>query len=309
MRNVELALVRSNSSLRSEKREEKMRKILVLFILAACAAAAGCKSAPGENEPVIEDRVASQKAIDEADILFSKGKFYKAYQKYEEGLRLYVRNPRREEIVKREIEDIGLKFLDGTIKTGWFGTNLFRSAHPELGVEIVRKVVLRSSKQGYAFLPDAQYKLATYLFKNERYEEAQREFEFLIENFKDSYWTTISEFLLAESFYLQNQGARFDEGTLADAQKHYEKFLEKAAGGVGRTDEKYVTQARARLEAIRNTMAENQYLVGKDYFDHGRYRSAAYVLRRVPTQYPGTTWADKADQLLAKAQKKIDEER
>jgi outer membrane protein assembly factor BamD (BamD/ComL family) len=299
----------SDLSDRRGEREEKMKRTFALIALAACAAFAGCKSAPSGDEAVIEDRVAAQKAIDEADRLFDSGKFYKAHQQYDMGLRLYARHPRREEIVKREIEDIGLKFLDGTIKTGWFGTNLFRSRHPELGVEIIRKVVLKNFKQGYAFLPDAQYKLATHLFNSQRYEEAQLEFEFLIKNFKDSYWTTISEFLLAESLYRQNQGARFDQKTLVDAQAHFNAFLERSQTGVEGADDAHVAEARERLETIRNTMAQNQYLIGEFYYGQRKYRAAAEALRIVPAQYPGTVWADRADQLLAKVQQKIDEER
>jgi outer membrane protein assembly factor BamD (BamD/ComL family) len=286
-----------------------MKKLLALFMLALCAAFAGCKSTPSENEPVVENRAAAQKAIDEADRLFDKGKYYKAYQQYEQGLRLFMRHPRREQIVKREVEEIGLKFLDGTVRTGWFGTNLFRRPQPELGVEIIRKVVLKNYRQGYDFLPDAQYKLATYLFNEQRYEEAQLEFEFIIKNFKESYWTTISEFLIAECFYRQNQGARFDQGTLDDAQEHFMKFLEKSETGLGAADDQHVAQARERLETIRNTKAGKEYLKGQFYFEQGKYRSAAALLRDIPVKYPGTVWADKADQLLAMAQKMIDAER
>jgi len=278
-------------------------------MLGLCAAFAGCKSAPSEDEALIEDRAAAQKAIDEADKLFDTGKYYKAYQQYEQGLRLFMRHPRREEIVKREIQDIGLTFLDGTIKVGWFGTNLFRRKQPELGVEIIRKVVLKNYRQGYDFLPDAQYKLATFLFSEERYEEAQLEFEFIIKHFKDSYWTMISEFLIAECYYRENQGAKFDQGTLDDAQEHFQKFLEKNETGLGAADDQHVAQARERLETIRNTKAEKEYIKGQFYFEHGKYRAAAALLRDIPVKYPGTVWADKADQLLAEAQGKIDAER
>jgi outer membrane protein assembly factor BamD (BamD/ComL family) len=286
-----------------------MKKLLALFMLALAAAFAGCKSAPSGDEPVIEDQAAAQKAIDEADQLYDKGKYFKAYNKYEEGLRLYMRNPRRAEIVRREVEDIGLRFLDGTIRTGWFGTNLFSRPHPDVGVDIVRKVVLRNYRQGYDFLPDAQYKLATYLFSEGRYEEAQLEFEFIIKNFKDSIWTTISEFLIAECYYRENQGAMFDQATLDDAQEHFQKFLERSESGIGSADDEHVAQARERLETIRNTKAEKEYLKGEFYVQQGRYRAAAELLRDIPVKYPGTVWADKADQLLATTQAKIDAER
>lgn len=284
-----------------------MKKTLLLLAVALCAA--GCQLAAPEDEgPAIEDRLAAQQAISEADTLFDRGKFYKAYKAYEKGLRLYMRHPRREEIVRREIEEIGLKFLDGTIKVGWFGTGFLARPRPGLGEEIVRAVVLRHSKQGYEFLADAQYRLATHIFERRRYGEAEIEFKFLIKNFKDSYWTTISEFLLAESLYLQNQGAKFDKGTLDDAQEHYMIFLEKSAAGPASEDER-AARARERLETIRNTKAEKEYLKGRFYFEQRQYRAAAAVLREVAPQYPGTVWAERSDALLARAQEKIDKER
>lgn len=290
-----------------------MKKTLALLAVALCAcgfAAAGCSLASPEDEgPAIEDRLAAQQAISEADGLFDKGKFYKAYKSYEKGLRLYPSHPQREKIVRREIEEIGLKFLDGSIKVGWFGTGFLARPRPEVGVDIVRAVVLRHGKQGYEFLADAQYRLATHIFERRRYGEAEIEFKFLIKNFKDSYWTTISEFLLAESLYLQNQGAKFDKGTLDDAQEHYMLFLEKSAAGVGASEEERAVRARERLETIRNTKAEKEYLKGKFYFEQRQYRAAAAVLREIAPLYPGTVWAERADALLAKAQHKIDQER
>lgn len=209
--------------------------------------------------------------------------------------------------MRREIDQIGYKFLDGTIKTGWFGTGFLRHSNPEQGVEIIRKVVLRNHAQGYDFLPDAQYRLAKYLFDHERYEEAQLEFEYLINSFKDSIWVTISEFLLGESFFLTNQGAAYDEGSLNNAQTHYEKFLELS--GATATADPHVAKAHERLETIRNRKAEKEYLKGEFYFKNRKWRAAAEVLRPVPAKYPGTVWADKADKLLAKAQAKINEDR
>ncbi len=287
-----------------------MKKIFALFVFALCASAAGCALAGPDGEgPVIEDRLAAQEAISKAEQLFDRGKFYKAYKGYERGLRLYPRHPQREKIVRREIEEIGLKFLNGSIRVGWFGTRFLARSRPEVGVDIIRKVILRHHKQGYEFLADAQYRLATYMFERRRYEEAQLEFEFLIKNFKDSYWTLISEFLLAESLYLQNQGAKFDRGTLDDAQEHFRRFLDRSGVGPGATEDERVEQARERLETIRNTKAEKEYLKGRFYFESGRYRAAAFVLRDIPARYPATVWAEEADKLLAETQKKIDEER
>ena len=287
-----------------------MRKLFALSLLAVCITGAGCSLGVPEDEgPAIEDQLAAQEAINQADQLFDRGKFYKAYKAYERGLRLYRRYPQREKIVRREIEEIGVRFLDGTIKVGWFGTGFLARPRREVGVDIIRQVVMKHRREGYEFLPDAQYNLATYLFDRQRYEEAQIEFEFLIRNFGDSYWTTISEFLLAESLYLQNQGARFDRGTLDDAQEHYTRFLERSGTGLGPVGDERTSRARERLDAIRNTKAEKEYLKGEFYFKREQYHAAKIMLEGVSGRYAGTVWADEAEKLLAKTQRKLDEER
>lgn len=52
-----------------------MKRTLAVLFLALAAVVAGCKGVPSEDEPVIEDQLAAKNAIDEADVLFTRGSF------------------------------------------------------------------------------------------------------------------------------------------------------------------------------------------------------------------------------------------
>jgi tetratricopeptide (TPR) repeat protein len=281
-----------------------MWKSAAVVVLAA-ALLAGCAAMP-EEEAVVRDVKKGQEIIAGADLLFDQGRFYKAFLEYENGLRYYPDIPRREEIVRREIEQIAYPYLDGKIKHGWFGTGLFATPRRRRGVEIIQQVVRSNVSRRYGFLADAQYKAATWLFDEGEFGLAQHEFEYLLENFKDSYWTTVSEYLLAESFFKQNMGPRYDQGTLDDAKYHYEEYLRRieASGSTG--DEERVKKAQEQLAKIHLLKAEKDYLIGRWYARMGDWRAARQQLRLVMAYYGDTDWAPKAEKLLKEVQAKIE---
>ncbi len=281
--------------------------ILTCIVLVAAALVAGCRSAPDE-EVVMRDVRKGQEIIAGADALFDRGKYYKAFLEYEKGLKYYPDSPRREEIARREITEIGYGYLDGKIKHGWFGTGLFARPRRERGVEIIQQTVRGHLSRRYPFLADAQYRVATYLFEEGEHARAEHEFEYLLENFKDSYWTTISEFLLAESLFLQNMGPKFDQGTLDDAKYHYEEYLKRIGRAGEEGSEERAEKARERLAKIHRHKAEKIYLIGKAYYRSGDYRASRFQLRLVPAGYGDTEWATMAGELLKEVQAKIDEE-
>ncbi|MFH1550661.1 MAG: hypothetical protein ABIH04_08890 [Planctomycetota bacterium] len=280
---------------------------LVAVALVAAALASGCRSVPDE-EVIVRDVRKGQEIIAGADALYDRGKYYKAFLEYEKGLQYYPDSPRREEIVRREITEIGYGYIDGKIKHGWFGTGLFARPRPEKGVEVIQQTVRSHLSQRYPFLADAQYRVATYLFDEGEHARAEHEFEYLLENFKDSYWTTISEFLLAESLFLQNMGPKFDQGTLDDAKYRYEEYLRRIGKDGGGGSEERAEKAQERLAKIHLLKAEKIYLIGKAYYRSGDYRASRFQLRLVLAGYGDTEWATKAGEMLKEVQAKIDEE-
>ncbi len=285
-----------------------MTKKLATIVLLGLIATAGCYATP-DDEIFIRDIRKGATILANADELFDKGQFYKAYRQYERGLKYYPDCPRRAQIVSREIEQIGYAYLDGKIKHSFLGTGLFKHTSPERGIEIIQAVIRSHIRQRYSFLDDAQYKVGTWLFKQGEYYRAAYEFEYLLDNIENSKWTTLAEFLLAESYYLQNIGPAFDQATLDDAAKYFNIYLAKtrtSGGAPGATEREAL--ANKRLEKIHQLKAEKIFINGMFYYDLADWRAARFEFRKLPAEYADTEWATKAEHMLEETQARINEE-
>ncbi len=285
-----------------------MTKKLATIILLGVIASAGCYAMP-EEEIYIRDIRKGIAILAEADELFDRGEFYKAYRQYERGLKFYPDCPRRAQIVSREITQIGYAYLDGQIKHSFLGTGLFKHETPERGIEIIQTVVRSHISQRYSFLADAEYKIGTWLFERGEYYRAAYEFEYILDNFEGSYWTTIVEFLLAESYYLQNIGPAFDQATLDDAAKYFHIYLDKmeTSGGAPGSEER-TALAKKRLEKIHRLKAEKIFINGMFYYNMSDWRAARFEFRKLPADFGDTEWATEAERMLEETQARIDEE-
>ncbi len=283
-----------------------MRKTILICGL-ACLVIAGCYATP-EEEVYIRDIRKGREIIAKADELFDRGKFFKAYQEYERGLKYYPDNPRRHEIVEKEITQIGYPYLDGKIKHGLFGTRLLASPRREKGVSIIQDIVRTHLGRKYKFMHNAQYKVATYLFEAGENARAAHEFKYLLENFKDSSWTTISEFLLAESYYRENMGPKYDQGTLDDAAYHFKRYVTKVETSATTDAAERVKISRERLRTIHLLKAEKIYINAMFYLRRENYRAARYEMQKILADYGDTEWAAKAGQRLGEIKAALKEE-
>jgi outer membrane protein assembly factor BamD len=174
-----------------------------------------------------------------------------------------------------------------------------------------------------------QYLLAKDLFDNDKYEDAQIEFQKLIWNFPGSDYVDEGQYYLAEClfqledftgalieygrllrsyskspfagaaqykvglcYFEQSLPARLDQEATHNAIRELGIFLEEYPNS------EYISGAQATLLAARTKLAQKDYLNGKLYHNMGQYEAAILYLEEVIRDYSDTKWAADAQYLI-----------
>ncbi|HSQ59663.1 MAG TPA: outer membrane protein assembly factor BamD [Acidobacteriota bacterium] len=142
---------------------------------------------------------------------------------------------------------------------------------------------------------DALYYLGDGYFRMKDYALASGHLDRLLRDFPGSIHEPDARFLLARCDDLQSHAALLDQTETDRALGRYREFLELYP------DHARAGEARARVQALRDRLAEKRFRNGRLYLRLREFDSAELYLRSVVTEYPDSRWAAEASLVLAEA--------
>jgi outer membrane protein assembly factor BamD len=140
---------------------------------------------------------------------------------------------------------------------------------------------------------DALFYLGESYFRVKDYPLASGQFDRLTRDFPASPLQPDALFQLARCDDLQSHSAPLDQTETKRAISRYEAFLELYP------DHPKAQDARKRLIALNDRLAEKRWRNGRLYYRLKQYDSAVYYLKGVLEGYPDSPWVGEAGLLLA----------
>ena len=153
----------------------------------------------------------------------------------------------------------------------------------------------------------ALYYLGMSYIKEKDYALASAQLDRLLRDFPTSPLQPDALVDLARCDDLQSHTAALDQTETERALQRYNQFVDQYPGHAR------VPEAKARIQVLRDRLAEKLLRSGRLYSKLGREKAAEFYLRRVVSEYPESKWVKEASALLtvvlAKQAKKDAEER
>ncbi len=223
------------------------------------------------------------------EALFQSGKYYKSYVAYDDYLTLWPRTPRLKEVIKRQL-DIGIKMMDGA-KKDLLGVPILSGR--STGVEILRKVLDKYPFEDFSV--EYHWTLVNKLQEAGQHEDAALESEALLERYPDSAFAPGALFLKGQAELSGFAGSDYDPRPLDNAKRTFQDYVHQNPNG------DKLGEAQARLAEIAEKEAEQEYGHAVFYLkDVDKPESARVYFESVVENYPGTAWAVKAREQLAR---------
>jgi outer membrane protein assembly factor BamD len=140
---------------------------------------------------------------------------------------------------------------------------------------------------------DALYYLGQAYVKIKDYALASSQFDRLVRDFPATPYAPDALFWLARCDDLQSHSPALDQTETHRALDRYNQYLEQYP------DHSLAPQARARVGALQDKLAEKRFRNAKLYWKLKQYMAAGIYLRDVLSEYPRSRWAGEAALLLA----------
>ncbi len=140
---------------------------------------------------------------------------------------------------------------------------------------------------------DALFFLGQAYFRTKDYALASSQFDRLVRDFPATPHGSDAQFWLARCDDLQSHPAMLDQTETERALQRYAEFLEQYP------DQAHAAEARERVQALRDRLAEKRFKNGRLYHRLKQYSAAEIYLREVLTKYSDSRWVGEATLLLA----------
>jgi len=219
------------------------------------------------------------------------GKLYEAFLEYQKLIDKYPFSERIREVIERQYK-IGEKFMDGKAKVSP-GKNLLVE-HPS--IEIFRKVVENSTFGPFA--PQAQYKLGLVLKSLGRYQEAEEEFDKVLQNYPNSEWFSAAKFQIAACKTLLARSSDYDQERTTQAKEMFEEFVKEHPDAV------LSREAEKNIQELKEKEAKSNFDIAQFYEKQKIYSSAKLYYNFVLENYPKSIWAAKSLEHLQALERK-----
>ncbi len=140
---------------------------------------------------------------------------------------------------------------------------------------------------------DALYYLGLAYFDTKDYALASSQFDRLIRDFPATPFVGDAAFWLARCDDAQSHPAMLDQTDTERALQRYGEFLQQYP------DNTHAGEAKARIQVLRDRLAEKRYRNGRLYWKLKQYTAAEIYLRDVLVKYPDSQWVGESTLLLA----------
>ncbi len=140
----------------------------------------------------------------------------------------------------------------------------------------------------------ALYKEGIILMGLNRFLEAQKCFEKIIEEYPDSDWIKLAKFQLALCNLKKSPKIEYDQGDLESAEKLLKEFLSE------HPQEELAKVAEKELKFLREKMAEKNYKIAQFYESQRKFKSAKIYYKYIIKNFPETEWAKKSKERIGK---------
>jgi outer membrane assembly lipoprotein YfiO len=218
--------------------------------------------------------------------MMDRGRYANAYEAFEEQLASFPGGMFVLRALHREY-DIANAFVEGRKRRVWgifwvgaedYGTKIFTSiAATAPGTSIARKALLR---MGDYYYEDGQYAAAVRVYD---------EFLKIYPKSKDAAYAMLQA---ARASHAQYRGVKYQDTPLLSARQRYRNFAEAFPEQASQIDVERI------LEDINESLAHKKHHIGRFYERVGRDGAATFYYRIVVDQFPGTRWADLAEEDL-----------
>ncbi|MHC4982002.1 MAG: outer membrane protein assembly factor BamD [Planctomycetota bacterium] len=211
-----------------------------------------------------------------------RGRYLKAFERFEQQLKRYPRGRFFERALSREFE-IGEAFLAGRKRV--VGGILRLPAEGE-GASILTGIAGHAPRTLIA--QRALLRVADHYMAEEEYAEALMAYDAFLEQFGKSKLASQAMLRAARAAYGAFEGTRYDETPLLEAEQRFRSLAAQfpAMAAEARVEE--------MLDHIASLRAQKLHETGKFYERLDRPKSAAFYYRRVTEEFPQTMWAAEA---------------
>jgi outer membrane protein assembly factor BamD (BamD/ComL family) len=211
---------------------------------------------------------------------------FKAFKAYEVVIDKYPNSRKITEIIKRQY-DIGQVFLAKT-KSRWVYSFI---EHP--AVEVLTTIGDKSPYSEYA--DQSLYQAGMLLMKLREYDKAKETFTKIVDNYPRSEWYIPSKYQVAMSVAEGFRGSDYDTMVVEDAIEKFGDFLKASP-----SDSDIAVKAVKQLSFLKEQMAKKHFDIAMFYRRQHKYQSAGFYFKLVIDRYSDTSYAQKAQEQLAR---------
>jgi outer membrane assembly lipoprotein YfiO len=222
----------------------------------------------------------------QADCFYHLKRFSEAHQAYRAYFLEYPHTPHLNTIVEREYE-MGIGILEAA-QEGEGGESPLGS--PEEGIEVLKTLI--KIYPFSEFSDDAQYRIASYYFAVNQFEEAEEAYQTLLKEYLLSPWRTPAAFQIALSYKKRHRHTHYENKWLLKAKKEFEKFLEQYP------EAQQVPEAQELLKETIDQLAQKLFETGDYYQRTGASQAALHYFELLERRYPESRFTSLARQRI-----------
>jgi outer membrane protein assembly factor BamD len=211
------------------------------------------------------------------------GNYFEGFKSYQVVIDKYPFSERAAEIVERQFA-IAMSLMEGKYnKSKW--AQVTGGGDYQL-IEILRQVIKNAPYGKLA--GESQYKIGLYLKEKKLYQEARDEFEKTINDYPNTEWAKAAKYQIALTDSLRAPNIQRNQQTTSTAASEFKDFIEQ------HPDTELSSKAKEQLGKLRESEAENNYLVAEFYLKQKNVKAARIYYNTIIDEYSETAWSKKA---------------
>ena len=220
----------------------------------------------------------------------------KAADAYQRLIDRYPYSDRIKDAVKREF-DIANQFASGE-KMKVLGMPVLSGQ--EKAIELYKHIVKNAPFGIYG--PEAQFQMGEVYKSQGEYEEAQKAFQTVVDEYPNSELVGKARYQIAYCSMQASKKSQYNEQYAERAIEEFQGFKESFPN-----DQHQVVEADEAIKALRNKKAMTSFQTAEFYEKQNKYRSAKVYYEGIVEKYPDTLVAEKARKKVEELVKKENE--